>query len=280
MEIQKVIQLIRDLTNRTVDRGATEAEAMQAAEKIGELLRVYNLSMDKVFLGSVKCVTERIPTGKRRRDFLDSCILHIAAFCDCKSWASASGRGINGVVYSVFGLETDVAMALYLAKVVRNAVESESRAYRKSEEYATLMERATDAGERRGRGRHLVISFQRGMASRISNRLSEMTDARRAEEEKEIEKALHPQVQPAACVPVDALPSDEQPKSPGSVCTSMIVVKRKKVDEEYEKLGLRLVNHHGSYTHRHTKAWSAGAEAGDRVNLSRPISGSPAGYLT
>jgi len=53
--LQKVIGLIRELSNKTIDRGCTEAEAFSAMKKIDELLTVYNLSLDKVFLDSVEC---------------------------------------------------------------------------------------------------------------------------------------------------------------------------------------------------------------------------------
>ena len=44
-ELGKVKARIRALAAKTVERGCSEAEAMAAAAKVGELLDVYGLSM-------------------------------------------------------------------------------------------------------------------------------------------------------------------------------------------------------------------------------------------
>jgi hypothetical protein len=55
-ELEKVKARIRALAARTVDRGCTEAEAIAAAQKVGELLEVYGLSMSEVELRQEACV--------------------------------------------------------------------------------------------------------------------------------------------------------------------------------------------------------------------------------
>ena len=80
MELQRVIQTIRDLTRKTTQKGCTEAEALAAARKVGELLKVYNLSIDRVFLGESKCIKAEILTNRRRKHPIDNCVMAIAEF--------------------------------------------------------------------------------------------------------------------------------------------------------------------------------------------------------
>ncbi|RYJ03496.1 MAG: DUF2786 domain-containing protein, partial [Acetobacteraceae bacterium] len=58
-ELAKVKARIRALAAKTVERGCSEAEAMAAAAKVGELLEVYGLSMSEVELREEACVQAR-----------------------------------------------------------------------------------------------------------------------------------------------------------------------------------------------------------------------------
>lgn len=247
MEINRVIENIRALTNKTVANGCTEAEAIAAAMKIGELLKVYNLSMDKVFIGNAKCITGSIDTGQRRRHPVDGCVVAIAGFCDCRVWF---GHTLDNSIYNFFGLETDVEMAKYLYTVIRSAILAETGRYKRSDAYINTQYHR----------KRLSVSFQKGMAHRISARLNEMKKTRHEEEEQE-SMVIHPMLA----------------MTPG---TSLVLVKRKKVDDEFEQLNLGLrraaCNHHAGLN---SDAYYDGVAAGDKVNLNRPINGQPAGYL-
>jgi hypothetical protein len=246
-ELSKVIDTIRHLTRLTVSRGCTESEALNAAEKIGKLLKVYNLSMDKVFLGEAKCVTGGVTTGRLRRHPIDSCLVAIAAFCDCKVWFHRNWSGGESE-YKFFGLETDVEMAIYLYKMILTAIDNAAAEFKASDTYRY----ATTHRKR------LTVSFQRGMASRISNRLTIMAQEREVEQSRE-----------------EVIIPDEN----GSVGTSLILVKRDKVQDEFEQLNLGLRKAAKHYTRIHGGAWSQGKEAGDRVSLNRPINVQIAGLL-
>ena len=56
-ETQVVIRRIKALCNMNQANGCSEGEAMNAASKAGALLKQYNLTMDKVFLGEQSCIT-------------------------------------------------------------------------------------------------------------------------------------------------------------------------------------------------------------------------------
>ena len=206
-----------------------------AAQKVGELLKTYNLSMDRVFLGATKCITDSVITKHRRRGATNDYIWTIGSFCDCKMWFSSWDNNRH-ITYYFFGLPTDTEMAKFLYSVVDAAMETETEKYRQSAEYREEVASMGWVGDRRGRGRHLTISFRHGLANKIAQRLHKMMDERHKEEEAESLIAL-----PLASQ--DAELPGEATKQPTSACTSLVLIKRKKVDEEYEQLGLKLRNH-------------------------------------
>lgn len=245
MEIQQVIRNIQSLCRKTVTNGCSEAEAMSAARKIGDLMKVYNLTMDKVFLGETKCITGRMETGRRRRHPVDGCVVAIAEFCDCRVWLSKLDK-----CYEIFGLEPDVEMAKYLYSIVWCAMETATAQYKQSAAYLAGKGTYSFPVSRK----RLSVSFQKGMARRIYHRLQEMKDERRGEEDVES--------------PILA-----------SSGTSLVVLKRNKVDEEFKQLSVRLTKAPRSKSSFDKQAFGAGKEAGDKVNLNRPLAGKVVGYL-
>jgi hypothetical protein len=163
MEINTVIQTIRNLTNKTIDRGCTEAEALSAANKVGELLQTYNLSIDKVFLNENECVTTKINTHKKQRHPINNCVYGIARFCGCKSWRE---RTQEGILYSFFGMDSDTKLAQYLFNVILQAINNETAKFKQSSCYTNTNY------SRKG----VSTSFQKGMAIRICDRLLEMKE--------------------------------------------------------------------------------------------------------
>lgn len=240
METSTIAKMIRELTNKTVERGCTEAEAMAAANKIGQLLKQYNLSMSEIYLSESDCTTKQTESNGRNKGPIDRCLCAIANFCDCKVWFD---RYRDGLRYNFFGLERDTELAIYLYSTIRVAMGSETFRFKQTREYHDTSYPA----------RTLSTSFQKGMADRISKRLREMTANRKREE------------------------SVEQVKSTG---TDLVPVKQSKIDEEFKKLNLNLgkggliSNKSISF-----EAYMLGKEAGDRVSLSKPIDNKIAGQL-
>jgi len=259
-ELDRVINTIRMLCNKTPDRGATEAEAMSALKKVDELMRTYNLTLDKVFLDETVCITHVIDCDRKNRHPVDLAMMGIAEFCDCQLWCSGSRRSrkynipATGVKYNVFGMATDTAMVEYLYRIVFAAMETELAKVKKSEEYLLSRSKKT-----------FTTSFQRAMARRIGERLREMR-AERANAEQEI---LNPN---AVNQPNDA--TSEAKPILGS--TSLIVLKMNKVQSEFEKLGLKFKQCTAYHKRNDFNATKAGRAAGDKVNLNRPVAGKAA----
>jgi len=165
-ELAKVKQRIKTLTERTVARGCTEAEAMTAAALVGRLLERYALSMDEVDVRSEPCVQVEIPIGGLRRRPIDVCVPALARFCDCKVWLA---RTDGEAKYIFFGFSTDTALASYLFAVVERAIITELAGFRRR------MPLLRSVNLRRA-----SASFQGGLAARVAERLDVMHAEREA----------------------------------------------------------------------------------------------------
>ena len=163
-ELAKVKARIRALAARTVERGCSEAEAIAAAEKVGELLDVYGLSMSEVELREEVCVQRSLVFADPRRGALKWLFPAVLRFTECRGWT------VGRAEFALFGLEPDVQMADYLLLVVAGALAFEERRFRASPEYTA----------RRKPAQVVLRSFRSGFAARVSDRLDAMAEAREA----------------------------------------------------------------------------------------------------
>ena len=162
-DLDRVIQRIRALRAKTVDRGCTEAEAMAAAAKVSELLARHDLTLDEISVRKSDCEGVSVATGRRRRAPVDGCVPAIATFCDCRVWSEESDEGALRYVY--FGLKADVEAARFLHDLIEATFDHESAAFRRGQIYLAL----------RGGDRRMALnSFQTGLASGIAARLSSL----------------------------------------------------------------------------------------------------------
>ena len=163
-ELAKVKARIRALAAKTVERGCSEAEAMAAAAKVGELLEVYGLSMSEVELREEACVQARLTVAGPGRLALRWLFPSVLRFCECRGWTD--GRQD----FVLFGLEPDVQMAEYLLRVIEGALTWEETQYRRSKAYlANPLP-----------GQSVLRSFRYGFADRVAKRLDGMVGERQA----------------------------------------------------------------------------------------------------
>ena len=236
-ELGKVKARIRALAAKTVERGCSEAEAMAAAAKVGELLDVYGLSMSEVELREEACVQRRAAFSGPARAALRWIYPALLRFCECRGWTD----GRNDFV--LFGLEPDVQMAEWLLHVVSRALQHEEARYRAGPAYAA----------RREAPQAVLRSFRYGFADRLSKRLDELADAR-------------------AAAMAERRAAEGQG---GGRSTALVVAKERKLDEAFRGLGVRLRTTYSSATVRDRGAFRSGAEAGGRVGLERPVGAGP-----
>jgi Protein of unknown function (DUF2786) len=232
-ELARVKARIKALTDRTVSRGCTEAEAMVAAEMVGRLLERYALTMQEVDVRQEPCIQVEVPLGGKQRRPIDACVPAIARFCDCKVWlARAAAQDDKPAHYVFFGFETDAGLAAYLFAVVDRAIRTELAGFRESGTTlaGTMLRRASG-------------SFQHGMAARVAERLEAMHEEREA--------------------------SVAAQRSTG---TALTIVRHQVVEDAFRASKVRLHAMPG-LTQRRNAAFHAGRAAGERVNLNRPIGG-------
>jgi hypothetical protein len=237
-ELAKVKARIRALSARTVERGCSEAEALAAAAKVGELLEVYGLSMSEVELREEACLQRRVTVAGPQRLALRWLYPALLRFCECRGWTD--GRAD----FVLYGLEPDVQMAEYLLRVAEGALRWEEARYRESADW--LRSRATPQTRLR--------SFRYGFADRLGKRLEAMTAEREAAAE----------ARRAAAPPERA-----------SASTALVLAKEKKVEEGFRTLGVRLKTVYSTATVRDRSAYGKGQAAGGRVGLDRPLGRGP-----
>lgn len=167
IEREKAKRKIIALLNKTVDKGATESEAMNAAEKASELMAFYDVECGELEFQEKNIVKEGVSCKSYARiDFINSAAMGIAKLCQCRVWKST---GTDKFVY--FGFKHDVDIAIAMFSYLEDAA---IRALEDFEESATF-EGMINSGYSR---KSVIISFIKGFDSRIYSRLSEMAKER------------------------------------------------------------------------------------------------------
>lgn len=233
-ELAKVKARIRALAAKTVDRGCSEAEALAAAAKVGELLDVYGLSMSEVELREEACVERRIGNQGTAGTALRWLLPALLRFCECRGWTD----GRHEIV--LFGLEPDVQMAEYLLHVVAGALRFEENRYKASRDYLQATWKHTPQS--------VLRSYRYGFADRVAKRLDAMSAERHHAQEARRAESMG-----------------------RSASTALVLAKERKVEEGFRGLGVRLRTVRTTATVRDKGAFGRGAEAGGRVGLNRPV---------
>lgn len=161
---QKLAERVRALLAKTQENGATEAEAMAAAEKARELMDKYQIDLGEVGMeaeGVIKAFSDR--THYKTLQIKDRLAVMVAAYCDVKVWKNDR--------LTFFGLASDAEFATWLldsldAHIRRSAVEY------------MLTARIVATGAKMPRW-EAEKAFVLGAISRINQRLNMLTDERK-----------------------------------------------------------------------------------------------------
>jgi hypothetical protein len=283
-ELAKVKARIKALSNKTIDRGCSEHEAEQAMAMVGRLLAQYNLTMSEIDVREAVCTTIRIPAPKNHT-VINGCVTGLGDLFGAKVWYSTGRDEKRKKVrtYNFFGTEDDLEMISYLFRVIQQSVETETEIFKTTETYRYTTLRDLETGEIRTVNRSAgakvsaLTSFHHGMKQRIYYRLTQLkkqmteevaaaADGVRVQEAYEYEE--EGEVRTATRT--------------GKTGTALVFLKGQLVEAEYKKLGMKIRTVYSRARVRDGSAYSKGSAAGDRVNLSRPISGGSksGGYLT
>lgn len=265
-EIEVAKRRIRALAEKTVENGATEAEAFYAMKKVGELLELFNLSMDEVSLRQEICKEAVFDTGSKHLGVCGGIAVYLARFTQTKVWQIRSSTGIK---LHFFGLETDVEMSLYICDLVEKVYATEYTKFKETSEYKNYY----------GHRKVLNASFNAGFIRRLNHKLAELNEARL---EQERETAAHH----ARQMKERMLESSDEAKVAYANLTTgtalISVTKADHVEKEFGKLGMKLRRGKSSAKRvNNSSAYHAGYSSGDKVNFNRPVGNSVKtnGYL-
>jgi hypothetical protein len=228
---ENLLRRIRLLTEKTVENGCTEAEAMAAAELVDRLLREHDATLEEATMAAEKISVAEVRTGKRVRHPVDMVVPELGLFTGTLFHVTNLADG-EGLAYRFIGLRADAVLADHLLKVIYSAMEGEVFTYLAK----TRAERGTSIGDGLRR-RH---SFLHGMATRVVERLRELREAR--------EKVVMSSGRDLVVVKNDLVV--RRAREVGFVASEVIDV----------KFGISS-----------SDAYDAGMVAGDRVGLGSPV---------
>jgi len=243
-ELDRVKLKIKALAAKTVANGCSEHEALSAMQGVGRLLSQYNLTMEECDVRTSPCRTIYMDIGRLRRHPIDGCVCALADLVGGKVWfhweykLGQDMRYHKTTSYAFFAKEDDTVLLEYLFKTIHRAMGTESEAFKHRLEWMS----ANDAGSRRS----ATVSFQHGMARRLSERLEEI----KKENDAELVRAR------------------------SDTGRALVVLKKQLVEEEFKANGPKLRSYSHSRRVSNQDAYYAGKAAGDKVNLNRPVTGS------
>ena len=235
MDKKEILNKMKALTSKTVDQGATEAEAMAAAQLLKTLQDKYQVTLTELDVTEAEYVEKVLKCGQT--DYLRSplhpvshCWYDIQNFCQIKTVFS-------GNRVCLFGEPHNVENALYLYSLIRNSMEIEFNRYMLTSEYQ--YEKAFVSAN------SIRATFLNSMAKRIGNRLHSMHLASKNE-------ALN-----------------NTPKA--SDGTSLVVVANRELQKNHKIRYPRLRRGSRSMTINSGSAKEAGRSAGDRTSLNKGV---------
>lgn len=164
-ETNSILKRINALLNKTVENGATEAEAASALQMAQKLMTQHMIEESQLseFAKDKKCQTISCERFKTAYD-TDALNGAIADAFDCKVWWQRTK-------VHFFGFGEDARLASYFYSYLNNAVVNESEKYKKSVQFYKQ--------KRAGcHGRSILSSFRKGMLSRLIIRLDDLKQSR------------------------------------------------------------------------------------------------------
>lgn len=167
MTQDSILGKINALLNKTVENGASEAEADAALAMAQKLMAKHMIEESQLaeHAKDRKCQKVEVPMFKTGYD-TDAINDAIAKAFDCKCWWN---RGKERVYF--FGFGDDAKLAAYFYNYLNNAIVNEAEKYRKTLDYVEQKIMGYN-------GRSIMASFRKGMMARLVTRLKELKASR------------------------------------------------------------------------------------------------------
>lgn len=159
MNRQEILKKLKAFSQRTVENGCTEAEAIAAAKAMQSLQEKYDCTLTELDISLTEYVKDQISLGKKVKHPVWGALFGVQVF-----------TGVRLVGYrskvTVFGQQHCVDNAIYLISLLQSSMELEFLRYKNSADY--------DEEKFYHHARSIRSSFMNGMASRLSSRLLAM----------------------------------------------------------------------------------------------------------
>lgn len=149
MSEKSIIAKIKALMAKTIEAGATEAEALAAMSKAHELLAKYQLTLSDLDLRAEG--TQQVTGQIDARQIIRYVAKQVALYCDCRVWSNSQLRQIN-----FLGLASDAQFAHWLASSLTAFVQRQMVNWQLEVASCTMRE---------------LEDFQMGIVHRINERL-------------------------------------------------------------------------------------------------------------
>lgn len=230
---QNMIARINALLSKTVENGATEAEAMLAVEKATQLMTKYQLSLSELELREKGAIIKKLNFKNPMQVFAAWNLMNsINLVCEVTSFRQGKED------YFIVGLEEDVKFAEWLFKNLVEFGYNAVQTWWKSPEVFVESSMAVNRQK-------LKLSYLVGFAVRISSRAMEISSARI------MQKQQHSTSN--ALVPISS-------------------IKKEKINDLFKQNGINLRNIVDRQKSFDKEAKMAGYKKGDEASLAR-ISG-------
>lgn len=161
----KIVEKIKKFLAMTVERGASEQEAMMAAKRAAQLMQEFDLSLsDLAALSKTKGKMEKFHFSREMQRFMNNLTTGISKLCSVLTLVT----GPSDDHIEFVGHPIDVEFAQYLSAICLRALETQAE--RSNREYALF---------RLNVRRRKIESVLQGMSERINTRLKDLAWARR-----------------------------------------------------------------------------------------------------
>ena len=166
MERKDILKKLKAFSERTIENGCTEAEALAAAKAMQGLQNKYNLTLTELDIELTEYVKGKISLGHKVKHPVWLSLFGLQTFCEVKIVS-------NGARITILGQQHKVDNAIYMIGLLQSAMEVEYSIYKRSADY--------DEQRSYYHSRSIRSSFMQGMAMRLSKRLLEMFEQNRRE---------------------------------------------------------------------------------------------------
>jgi hypothetical protein len=153
---QRAIRICRGLMERTEDRGCTEAEAMNNALMLGEMMKQHDLELTDLVVKDVSDMVWREVYAAD--DEIGNIIVGIGRLCSCITYTLSGATGV--ATFKMFGHAPDIEYAVFLYEICAEAADHGFSAWMqtKGNKYSVTNRR----------------DWRRGFAARINERMTQL----------------------------------------------------------------------------------------------------------